>query len=231
MSHSSRPSDPFFTRVVFPDPEGADPDGLLAVGGDLMPGTLLQAYARGIFPWSVHPITWWSPDPRAIFEIDAFKVSRRLARVIRQGRFRVTFDQAFTQVMRHCSHSAPGREETWISPEFVSAYSKLHQLDFAHSVESWLDDRLVGGAYGVSIGGLFAGESMFHLETDAGKVALSALMERLRHRGYRLFDSQQANPATKNLGVVEISRVEYLTRLREAIALPVTFGPPSREPT
>lgn len=225
MSQSPRSSDPFFTRIVFPDPEEADVDGLLAVGGDLMPGTLLQAYARGIFPWSVQPITWWSPDPRAVFEIDQFKVSRRLTRVIRQGRFRITFDAAFPEVMKHCSRSAPGREETWISPEFVKAYSKLHQLGFAHSAEAWLDERLVGGVYGVSIGGFFAGESMFHLETDAGKVALAALMARLRERGYRLFDSQQANPATRNLGVVEIPRPDYLERLRDAIALPVTFGP------
>lgn len=217
-------ADPFFTRVVFPDPEEADADGLLAVGGDLRPGTLLLAYARGIFPWTVHPITWWSPDPRAIFEIETFRVSSRLQRVIRQGRFEVTFNRAFTEVMQHCSRPAPGRGETWISPEFIAAYTRLHRLGFAHSVESRLGGNLVGGVYGVAIGGFFAGESMFHRETDAGKVALAALMSHLRTRGYTLFDSQQANPATRNLGVVEIPRSEYLGRLAEAIGLPVTFG-------
>src|SRR5512136_72016 len=157
------------TRFRFPHPSRADEDGLLAIGGDLKPGTLLFAYRNGIFPWTVHPITWWSPDPRTVIEIDGLHVSRSLRRVISRGVFRVSFDAAFTRVMEGCAAPRPGREETWISPQFMTAYTRLHELGYAHSVECWRGERLAGGLYGVSIGGFFAGESMFSEAPNASK--------------------------------------------------------------
>ncbi len=209
---------------TLPPPETADENGLVAFGGDFAPATLLDAYRHGMFPWSVDPITWWSPDPRAVFEIATFHVPRRLERTIRAGRFAVTFDTAFTEVMHACSLPGPGREDTWIAPAFITAYTRLHRLGHAHSVETWLDGRLVGGAYGVTVGGLYAGESMFHLVPDAGKVALATLMRHLAARGYTLFDSQVINDATAALGAREISRTEYLQRLKQAVELPVVFA-------
>jgi len=211
------------SRYRFPDPEAADEDGLLAVGGDLAPGTLLAAYRAGIFPWSDGPITWWSPDPRAVIPLDGLHVSRSLARVIRRGSFRVTFDTAFRRVIEGCAAPRPGREETWISPAFVEAYAALHELGWAHSVECWRGDRLAGGIYGLAIGAWFGGESMFSAERDASKVAIAALVERLRERGYVLFDAQVMNPHLASLGAVDIPRAEYLARLRAA--LPAASGP------
>ncbi|HMM59521.1 MAG TPA: leucyl/phenylalanyl-tRNA--protein transferase, partial [Candidatus Rifleibacterium sp.] len=141
--------------VVFPEPENADDDGLLAVGGDLRPETMLKAYRSGIFPWTVKPISWWSPDPRAIFEIASFRLSTRMQRLFRSGRFSFSLDRCFTRVMEGCAAPAPGRESTWISPEFISAYTRLHKMGYAHSAEVWLGEQLVGGIYGVSIGGFF----------------------------------------------------------------------------
>src|SRR5437588_4129321 len=158
------------------DPEAADRHGLVAVGGDLRPDTLLDAYRRGVFPWYDEslPVCWWSPDPRAILPLDALHVSRRLARTIRAGRFTVTINRDFAGVMRGCADRAEG---TWITPEMLAAYGRLHELGHAHSVEAWQGDELAGGVYGVAIGGFFAGESMFHRRTDASKVALAALVE------------------------------------------------------
>lgn len=212
-------------RLWFPDPRKADKDGLLAAGGDLTPERLLLAYRNGIFPWTYDPITWWSPDPRAVFEIGEFHVSHRLDRLIRQGRFTVTFDRAFRRVMQECSQPRSCGEETWISPEFIDAYEQLHRLGHAHSIETWLGETLVGGVYGVSVGGLFAGESMFFRVSNASRVALAVLMRHLQERGYRLFDSQVITPATSRMGVKQISREEYLRRLQEVVALPVSFGP------
>jgi len=209
------------SRYRFPDPEAADEDGLVAVGGDLAPGTLLAAYRAGIFPWSDGPITWWSPAPRAVIPLDGLHVSRSLARAIRRGSFRVTFDTAFRQVIEGCAVPRPGREETWISPAFVEAYAALHELGWAHSVECWRDDRLAGGLYGVAIGAWFGGESMFSAERDASKVAIAALIARLGERGYALFDAQVMNPHLASLGAVDIPRSEYLARLRAALVLAV----------
>src|SRR5664279_1808096 len=177
-------------RLHFPSAERADAEGLVAVGGDLSVPRLLLAYSSGIFPWTVDPITWWSPEPRAIFELDGFHVSHSLAKVIRHGVFRVTLDRAFRRVMRGCAAPARGRRSTWISPEFIEAYTQLHELGHAHSLECWQGSRLVGGIYGVTIGGFFAGESMFHRVTDASKVALFHLIEHLRQQGFELFDIQ-----------------------------------------
>ncbi|MFL5240887.1 MAG: leucyl/phenylalanyl-tRNA--protein transferase [Gemmataceae bacterium] len=210
-------------RSFYVDPELADEFGLVAVGGDLSPDRLLHAYRAGIFPWfdEGDPVLWWSPDPRAIFELDVVHVSRRLARTIRSGRFRVTINQDFQAVMKGC---AEGREEgTWITAEMMRAYWQLHRRRHAHCVEVWQGDELAGGIYGVAIGGFFAGESMFTRVRDASKVALVHLIQRLRERGFQLFDIQFLNEHTQRLGAVEIPRAEYLTRLRHALACNVSF--------
>ena len=210
-------------RLRFPSPCLADAEGLLAVGGDLSVPRLLLAYRSGIFPWTVDPITWWSPDPRGIFELDRFHVSRSLGRVLRKGLFRTTIDDAFRRVMEGCAARAPGRRSTWITPEFVEAYTLLHEQGHAHSLECWQGRRLVGGVYGVTIGGFFAGESMFHRASNASKVALYHLIEHLRQRDFLLFDIQMLTPITKQLGGVTIPRSDYLRRLTEATAAPRTF--------
>ncbi len=209
--------------AFFLDPTWADDSGLVAVGGDLRPERLLEAYRKGIFPWydDGWPIMWWSPDPRAIFEMDGLHVSRRLRRTIRTGRFQATVNQAFADVMRGCADRAEG---TWITADMIDAYYRLHRLGHAHSVEVWQGDQLAGGIYGVALGGFFAGESMFHRVTDASKVALAALVERLRERGFQLFDIQFLTDHTRRLGAVEIPRRHYLARLRAALSLQVTFA-------
>jgi leucyl/phenylalanyl-tRNA--protein transferase len=205
-------------RLWFPPPSEADREGLVAIGGDLALPRLLLAYRSGIFPWTVEPITWWSPDPRAIFELDQFHVSRSLARVLRQEVFRVTCDQVFREVMEGCAAPAPGRRETWISPEFIRAYTQLHEAGHAHSIECWQGEQLVGGIYGVAVGGFFAGESMFHTVSNASKVALYHLIELLRRQGFALFDVQMLTPITKQLGALEVPREDYLNRLASAVA-------------
>ena len=196
------------------DPEDADEDGLVNVGGDLRPETLLEAYRRGIFPWfdDSLPILWWSPDPRSIFELDGLHISRRLARTIRQDKFELTVNLAFDAVMEGCA-DRPG-QGVWITPDMIKAYTRLHKLGHAHSVEVWHNDMLAGGLYGVAVGGLFAGESMFTVVRDASKVALAFVMGRLRERGFQLFDVQFLNDHTERMGAVEIPRSEYLQRLR-----------------
>jgi leucyl/phenylalanyl-tRNA--protein transferase len=209
----------------FLDPELANAEGLVGVGGNLRPQRLLEAYGRGIFPFfdESSPILWWSPDPRAIFEMDGLRISRRLARTIRSGRFAVTFDRDFDGVIRGCARE--GTDGVWITPDMIEAYSEMHGLGHAHSVEVWRDGELAGGVYGIAMGGLFAGESMFSRVSDASKVALAHLMEHLRRRGFVLFDVQFLNPHTESLGAVEISRRDYLRRLRAALRRPATFGP------
>ncbi|MGE4179380.1 MAG: leucyl/phenylalanyl-tRNA--protein transferase [Limisphaerales bacterium] len=210
----------------FPDPRGAVVggmhDGLVAVGGDLGIGRLLQAYRSGIFPWTADPVSWWSPDPRGIFELGGLHIGRSLRRTLRQSRFRVTRDRDFAGVIRACATIR--RPGGWIRPEFVTAYTALHREGHAHSVECWLGDDLVGGVYGVSVGGLFAGESMFHRASDASKVAVVHLHDHLVSRGYGLFDIQMLTDATRALGAREISRDEYLGRLKDVVDLPVRFG-------
>lgn len=214
-------------ELVFPDPRKAVRRGmfagLVALGGDLSVPRLLLAYRHGIFPWTDDPLTWWSPDPRGIFELDHFHVSRSLARTLRSGRFRVTMNRAFRAVMEGCAAPAPGRESTWISPRFIEAYTRLHEAGHAHSVECWCGDELAGGIYGVAVGGVFAGESMFHRVSDASKVALAVLVDRLRARRFALFDIQMLTPVTRRLGAVEISREEYLCRLAAAVELNCRF--------
>ncbi|HEY9174792.1 MAG TPA: leucyl/phenylalanyl-tRNA--protein transferase [Verrucomicrobiae bacterium] len=210
-------------RLWFPDPRRADAEGLVAVGGDFSVPRLLLAYRSGIFPWTDDPITWWSPNPRGVIEFDRFHVSRSLARVLRKGVFEVTVNRAFREVMAGCAEPAPGRDESWVTPAFIAAYTRLHAQGHAHSVECWQGGKLAGGIYGVAVGGFFAGESMFHRVSDASKVALASLVERLRGRGFVLFDVQMLTPITRQLGGVELPRVEYLQRLAVAVARPVTF--------
>jgi leucyl/phenylalanyl-tRNA---protein transferase len=211
------------SKITFPDPRTANAEGLVAIGGDLSVPRLLLAYSKGIFPWTVHPITWWSPDPRAIIELNEFRPPRSLEKRMRKRPFAMTTDRAFLRVMAECAAPAPGRDSTWISPEFIDAYTRLHEQDHAHSVECWRDSELVGGIYGVSVGGFFAGESMFHRVDDASKAALSFLIDHLRARGFELFDIQTVTPATRRLGAAEIPRDDYLKRLKAAIGKRCSF--------
>jgi len=212
-------------RLWFPDPRSAvkrgPHAGLVAVGGDLSVPRLLLAYRSGLFPWTADPVTWWSPAPRGIIELDRFHVSRSLARTLRKCGWEITFDRAFREVVLACA-TVP-RPGGWIGPEFVAAYTELHRAGHAHSVECWQAGQLVGGVYGVVVGGLFAGESMFHRASDASKVALFHLVQRLRQGGFSLFDTQMVTPATQAVGAVEISREEYLRRLGEAVVRPAKF--------
>ena len=212
-------------QLWFPDPGNAvaagDFEGLVAFGGDLNPERLLLAYRGGIFPWTVEPITWWSPDPRGVFDLENPHWPRSLLREIRRGTFRVTFDQDFHGVIAGCAGQR--RPGSWISRPFIDAYTRLHELGHAHSVECWRGERLAGGIYGVSTGGLFAGESMFHAESNASKVALYHLVEHLRKRKFALFVVQMVTDTTARLGATEISRREYLRRLRKAVVMARTF--------
>jgi len=208
----------------FIDPEQTDENGVVRFRGKLTPDWLLDAYSHGIFPWPIaHPqnekesiLVWFSPDPRYIFEFDQFHVPRRLERTCKSGRFRVTFDADFPGVIQHCAerHEESG---TWITPRMIKAYIRLHHLGYAHSVETWLDNELAGGVYGVAIGGLFAAESMFYRHRDASKVALVALIRHLKECGYQLVDIQTKTGHTARFGAVEISRSEYLRRLHSAL--------------
>jgi leucyl/phenylalanyl-tRNA--protein transferase len=206
------------TGGLFLRPELADDSGLVAVGGDLRPERLLEAYRRGVFPWydDGDPVCWWSPDPRAIIELDALHVSRRLRRTIRSGRFTCTVNRDFVGVIRACA-DRPG-QGTWITADMMEAYETLHELGHAHSVEAWSQGVLAGGLYGVAVGGLFAGESMFSRLRDGSKVALVYLVDRLRQRDFKLFDIQLLTEHTASLGAVEIPREQYLVRLRRALA-------------
>lgn len=201
----------------FPDPAGAatEPDGLLAVGGDLTPARLLAAYRRGIFPWyeAGQPILWWSPDPRAVLLPGELHVSRSLRRTLRSDRYRVSIDLAFGAVIDACA-STRAETGTWITEEMRAAYLQLHQLGHAHAIETWLGSELVGGLYGVSLGGVFFGESMFSLETDASKVALVRLVRLAEPRGIRLIDCQVATGHMASLGSHLMPRREFLQAVR-----------------
>jgi leucyl/phenylalanyl-tRNA---protein transferase len=195
----------------FPSPLASTEDGLVCVGGRLAPEWLLDAYRHGIFPWPVwddEPMAWWSLDPRAILEFE----------------FRVTCDRDFDGVIRGCATAGNRDEGTWLTPAMIAAYTQLHQLGHAHSIEVWHEGRLAGGTYGVAVGGLFSAESMFYRVRDASKVAVVHLMAHLQARGYELCDIQQWTPHAGRLGAVMIPRTDYLRRLAEAVEQPVTFG-------
>ena len=214
------PIEPPPTSWLLPPAESADETEIVGVGADLEPGTLLAAYRGGLFPMRVGrggPIAWWSPDPRGVVPLDAFLESRSLRRSRRK--LSISIDTAFEEVMRACAD--PSRPHGWIDDDFVDAYTTLHRLGWTHSVEAWAaDGALVGGAYGVAIGGLFAAESMFHRVTDAGKVALAALIDLLRDGGATLLDVQWTTPHLASLGAVDVPRAKYLELLAEALTLP-----------
>lgn len=216
------------TPWSFPDPESAqaDPKGLLAFGGDLSEERLLAAYSRGIFPWfgEGEPILWWSPDPRCVFRTDTLHPNRSLRRQLAGKHWRVTVDQAFEAVIRGCAAPRDNHSGTWIVPAMIDAYVHLHRLGHAHSVETWDDERLVGGIYGVAVGKLFCGESMFSAESGGSKVALMALGRLLRDEGYPLLDAQVANDHTLGLGAIEISRTDYLEQAGRLATRPGLVG-------
>lgn len=208
------------TEMVFSHPSLAEPDGLLAIGGDLSVRRLLLAYSNGVFPWYTEgqPVLWWSPDPRLLLFPEEFKASKSLQRTVRQKKFKVTGDIAFDQVIRHCAETPrKGQKGTWITEEMITAYNNLHKAGYAHSFETWQQGKLVGGLYGVSLGRAFFGESMFHKATDASKVAFYHFVERLRGAGFRFIDAQVYTPHLASLGAREVSREEYLDMLDEAV--------------
>ncbi|MBL8520685.1 MAG: leucyl/phenylalanyl-tRNA--protein transferase [Betaproteobacteria bacterium] len=213
---------------AFPPPARAldDPNGLLCAGGDLTPDSIVKAYAGGIFPWysEGQPILWWSPDPRMVLYPAEFKLSRSLAKTLRAGRFEVRFDTAFADVIRACAE--PRREDggTWIVPAMQEAYIALHRAGIAHCAEAWRDGRLVGGLYGVALGRVFFGESMFARETDASKVAFASLMEKIKREGFELVDCQQETAHLARFGARPIPRAAFLRHLAQLINSPVKPG-------
>ena len=216
----SEPVEPPPTPWQFPDPTTADDDGVVGLGADLAAGTLLAAYRSGLFPMPAGrrgPMAWWSPDPRAVVPLDGLRVSRSLRRSCR--RYEIRIDTAFAEVIAGCAD--PRRPHGWITPAVIDAYTGLHELGWAHSIEAWTPEgTLAGGLYGVSIGGLFAGESMFHRATDASKVVLVALVDLLRRHGATLLDVQWLTPHLVSLGAVEIPRRRYLELLADAVRRP-----------
>lgn len=213
--------------IIFPDPNLAEEDGLIAIGGDLSLERLIMAYANGIFPWysQGEPVLWWSPDPRMVLFPNRFKASKSLKQYIRNSNFKVYFDRDFKSVIENCAN-IPRREsdETWITQEMQQAYIDLHNAGFAHSVETYLQDKLVGGLYGISLGKAFFGESMFHTEKDASKIALSFLVDRMNEWGFHFIDVQQETNHLQSLGAECITRTKFLKLLKEALKFPVVKG-------
>lgn len=214
-------------ELAFPSPEEAEDDGLIAVGGDLRPERVLLAYTSGIFPWphEGYPLLWFSPDPRLVLPPARLRIGRRLARRIRNAGFRVTLDRAFHGVIEGCATTPrPGEEGTWITPGMKDSYARLHDAGFVHSAECWDGDSLAGGLYGVSIGGVFVGESMFTRVPDASKVAFVTLVRQLERWGFDLLDAQVRTEHVVRFGAEEWSRVDYLEALRESLAKPTRRG-------
>jgi leucyl/phenylalanyl-tRNA---protein transferase len=213
-----RPNDPFppVAKAL------RSPNGLLCAGADLSPQRILDAYSLGIFPWFSEgdPILWWSPHPRMVLFPGELKVSRSLRKTVSRGPFETRYDTAFARVMAECAAPRDGQPGTWIVPDMVAAYTRLHELGFAHSVESWKDGELAGGLYGILLGKVFFGESMFSRETDASKMALVKLVDRVRELGVRLIDCQQATRHLASLGAREIPRRDFAHLLAESIQYP-----------
>ena len=222
------------SRDPFPPVDAAldDPNGLLAAGGDLTPTRLLDAYRRGIFPWSAddEPILWWCPDPRMVLFVDELHVSRSLRKRLRSGVFTVTADRAFDRVMAGCAGPRADGDGTWITAAITSAYGRLHRLGHAHSIETWRGDELVGGLYGVSIGRMFFGESMFARESDASKVALACLARQLQRWHFELIDCQMSTAHLASLGAREIPRREFTARIAALAACPPVASPWTLDP-
>ncbi|MDE5879299.1 MAG: leucyl/phenylalanyl-tRNA--protein transferase [Desulfovibrio sp.] len=225
-----------FSRLaaLFPDVASAPADAPLCKGGDLGPVRLLAAYSQGIFPWYGPglPILWWSPDPRCVLPLENFHLPRRSARSLRAAPFRLTLDAAFGRVISACAGPRPGPEPpgTWITPEMLTAYERLHSYGYAHSVEAWRGEELVGGLYGVALGRAFFGESMFHTQSEASRAALAGLVGLLRRRGATLLDCQQATPHMLRMGARLVPRSEFLRKLAAALAPGNGKAPPEDDP-
>jgi leucyl/phenylalanyl-tRNA---protein transferase len=206
--------------LLFPPTHLASKDGILAVGGDLNSDRLLMAYSLGIFPWphEGYPLLWFCPDPRFVLKPTEALIGKSLRKIIRQSPYRITCDTAFGNVMEHCSSSyRPGQEGTWITPEMVNAYTKLHEQGFAHSIEAFSDNQLVGGLYGVSLGGVFFGESMFALQPNASKIAFAILIAHLIHWNFDLVDCQSQSDHLARFGAIHTSRTQFLKLLKESL--------------
>jgi leucyl/phenylalanyl-tRNA--protein transferase len=217
-----------FDRGFFPKVTLAGDDGLLAAGGSLDVPVLLEAYSKGIFPWYAEgsPILWWSPDPRMVLFPDKFRVSKSLGHTLQKGDLEICMDSCFPDVIRHCSNvHRPGQDGTWITEDMISAYMLLHEAGYAHSVEVFAEGKLVGGLYGVSLGGAFFGESMFHLRRDVSKVALFHLVDFARRNDFSLIDAQQSTPHLQRLGAEEIPRSQFLDILKLALTKKTIQGP------
>jgi len=214
-------------KIAFPDPRHAEPDGLLAVGGDLSAGRLLEAYRRGIFPWpwaEDQPLTWYSPPLRCVFEPGRFRANRSFRRTLRSGRFECRINTHFDDIILACAQiKRPGQSGTWITDDIISAYRRLHRMGHAHSVETWYHGQLAGGLYGLALGGAFFAESMFHREADASKFAIHSLSEILLARGFAMIDAQVPSKFLLALGATTLTRTNFLTRLRDALALDCHF--------
>jgi len=222
----NRPESPRFL-----DPRSADAEGIVQIGGQLSPQWLLEAYSRGIFPWPIefpqgHLLAWFSPDPRAILPWRNLHIPRRLMRRLRRSEFQFTSDRCFARVVAQCAAPRRGEQSTWITQEVFDAFVRFHELGYAHSIEVWQEGTLVGGLYGVAIGTLFCGESMFHRVRDASKAAVVALCVHLDRQRFQLFDIQQATSHMTRMGATEIARDDYLERLARAVAVAGRFGTP-----
>lgn len=214
-------------EIIFPKPEFAEPDGLLAIGGDLKPERLLGAYTNGIFPWFSEgdPILWWSPDPRTVIMLEDFKVSKSLLQSIKKYSYEIKFDSNFSEVIKQCALVERKHEDgTWITKEMIKAYTELHKLGFAHSVEVYFEGKLVGGLYGISLGNAFFGESMFHIKTDASKAAIYFLVEKLKVWNYSFVDAQIRTEHLISLGAKEIKRIDYLKLLENSMKAETRIG-------
>jgi len=214
-------------ELSFPDPSYAEKEGILAIGGDLSVDRLILAYANGIFPWPQKgsPILWWSPDPRMVLPVENFKTSKSLKQLVRSGKYSYTIDKDFNSVINNCARiPRRGQDDTWITEEMLQAYIELHKEGFAHSVETWMDGKLLGGLYGVSLGRAFFGESMFYKERDASKFALYQLVRLLKHWEFKLIDAQQDTDHMKSLGAINMPRKEFMETLEKAIAFPTYKG-------
>lgn len=212
--------DPDAGECHFPEVSLAmtEPNGLLAIGGNLRPDCLLNAYRHGIFPWyeEGQPILWWSPDPRLVLFPSALRVSRSLRRTLKRGTYAVTFDRAFEEVMGGCSAPrGPGHNGTWITQEMIDAYTVLHEMGYAHSAEAWHEGELAGGVYGVALGGVFFGESMFHRKTDASKAAFVMLVRHLERWGFRVIDCQMRTSHLLSLGAQEVTRAHFIDLIQD----------------
>lgn len=214
-------------QLIFPDPSNANPEGLLAYGGNLEPETLIQAYTQGIFPWydDSSPIMWWSPDPRMILFPEEIKISDSLKHKLYSGKYSCSFDKSFKEVISQCARvPRTGQKGTWITDEMQKAYFKLHKMGLAHSVETWENDQLVGGLYGISLGSAFFGESMFHLKPDASKLALYHLNEHIKKWNFDFIDAQTPTSHLKSMGAKEISRERFLKLLEKSMKKPTKTG-------